>query len=56
MGEYFANKVRCKNCEHFESIDKSVGFCHLNEPAYIFVVHPNQQMPCFVERKEKRND
>lgn len=52
MGEYVANKIRCKNCQWFRTLDKSCGICFnpSNEPAVIFV-RKNQQMPfCFEER------
>lgn len=27
MGEYIANKIRCKKCKHYKSLDKNMGLC-----------------------------
>lgn len=55
MGDYIPNKIRCKNCKWFKSIDfgdKTVGFCTgYGEPPLF--VRPNMQIGygiCFEEK------
>lgn len=56
MGEYIANKVRCKNCKHYKALNgqKHVGVCKVKSVcgATIFVRPHMQWEFCFEENKK----
>ncbi len=53
MGKYIPNKIRCKNCMHFEKLNFYSGICnkHTHSHNCTIFVRPNQQFNvCFQER------
>lgn len=60
MGEYIANKVRCKNCKHYKPLNgqKHVGVCKQNSVCGTTILtRPNKQIEfCFEENKGGKNE
>ena len=48
MGKYIPHKIRCKNCKHFEKLDKCTGICKSRFWGCTIFVRPNMQVEnCF---------